>query len=199
MVFIKQSKAPCSVSSNLHWHEKHVLQCVHIKVQVTNQPGFATVYAINSHAAYQASIEMTLTLYARSPLIRLANWMSFGMMVTRLAWMAHKFVSAKQHFNLSACTQHISCSCKAMIHLAARIHQISVICKATCNLIVLLQHNSYNQQISRRLDCINTAPQLYLQSSISFLTPCFSWKHEHSTLSACQLANTATPSNSDTR
>ena len=33
--------------------------------------------------------------YARSPRIRRASWMSFGMMVTRLAWMAHKFVSSK--------------------------------------------------------------------------------------------------------
>lgn len=34
------------------------------------------------------------TLYARSPRIRLASWMSFGMMVTRLAWIAHKLVSS---------------------------------------------------------------------------------------------------------
>ena len=29
--------------------------------------------------------------YARSPRIRRASWMSFGMMVTRLAWMAQRF------------------------------------------------------------------------------------------------------------
>merc|ERR1719445_1127601 len=28
--------------------------------------------------------------YARSPRILLASWMSLGMMVTRLAWMAHR-------------------------------------------------------------------------------------------------------------
>ena len=33
--------------------------------------------------------------YARSPRIRRASWMSFGMMVTRLAWMAAKLVSSK--------------------------------------------------------------------------------------------------------
>ena len=33
-------------------------------------------------------------LYARSPRIRLASWMSFGMMVTRLAWMAHRLASS---------------------------------------------------------------------------------------------------------
>ena len=33
-------------------------------------------------------------LYARSPRIRLANRMSFGMMVTRLAWMAHRLASS---------------------------------------------------------------------------------------------------------
>ena len=31
--------------------------------------------------------------YARSPRIRLANWISLGMMVTRFAWMAHRLVS----------------------------------------------------------------------------------------------------------
>ena len=34
--------------------------------------------------------------YARSPRIRRANWMSLGMMVTRLAWMAHKLVSSNR-------------------------------------------------------------------------------------------------------
>ena len=33
-------------------------------------------------------------LYARSPQIRLASWMSFGMMVTHLAWMAHRLASS---------------------------------------------------------------------------------------------------------
>ena len=32
--------------------------------------------------------------YARSPRIRLASNMSFGMMVTRLAWMAHRLASS---------------------------------------------------------------------------------------------------------
>ena len=35
-------------------------------------------------------------LYARSPRIRLASWMSFGMMVTRLAWMAPQVGIIKQ-------------------------------------------------------------------------------------------------------
>ena len=34
--------------------------------------------------------------YARSPRMRRASWTSFGMMVTRLAWMAHKFVSSNK-------------------------------------------------------------------------------------------------------
>ena len=32
--------------------------------------------------------------YAHSPRIRLASRMSFGMMVTRLAWMAHRLASS---------------------------------------------------------------------------------------------------------
>jgi hypothetical protein len=34
--------------------------------------------------------------YARSERILLANCMSFGMIVTRFAWIAHKFVSTKR-------------------------------------------------------------------------------------------------------
>ena len=34
------------------------------------------------------------TLYALSPQIRLASWMSLGMMVTCRAWMVHKLVSS---------------------------------------------------------------------------------------------------------
>ena len=33
-------------------------------------------------------------VYERSPLIRRASWISLGMIVTRLAWMAHKLVSS---------------------------------------------------------------------------------------------------------
>jgi len=36
------------------------------------------------------------TDYARSPRIRRASWMSFGMIVTRFAWIAHKLVSSKR-------------------------------------------------------------------------------------------------------
>ena len=34
--------------------------------------------------------------YARSPRMRLASWMSLGMMVTRLAWMAARLVSSNR-------------------------------------------------------------------------------------------------------
>ena len=34
--------------------------------------------------------------YALSPQIRLASWMSLGMMVTRRAWMAHRLVSSNR-------------------------------------------------------------------------------------------------------
>ena len=33
--------------------------------------------------------------YERSPLMRRASWISLGMIVTRLAWMAARFVSSK--------------------------------------------------------------------------------------------------------
>ena len=37
---------------------------------------------------------LVVGLYACSPRIRLASRMSFGMMVTRLAWMAHRLASS---------------------------------------------------------------------------------------------------------
>lgn len=42
----------------------------------------------------QFSSWMAAHSYARSPRIRLASWMSFGMIVTRLAWIAHRLVSS---------------------------------------------------------------------------------------------------------
>lgn len=45
-------------------------------------------------------------IYARSPRILRANWISLGIMVTRLAWMAHKFVSSNRptrYASLASC------------------------------------------------------------------------------------------------
>lgn len=39
-------------------------------------------------------IKNMIHAYARSPLIRLASWISLGMMVTLFAWMAHRLVSS---------------------------------------------------------------------------------------------------------
>ena len=50
--------------------------------------------------------------YDRSPRMRRASWMSFGMIVTRLAWMAHKFVSSKRLTIYASVA-----SCSAMIAL----------------------------------------------------------------------------------
>ena len=38
----------------------------------------------------------TRRIYERSPRMRRASWMSLGMMVTRLAWIAHRLVSSKR-------------------------------------------------------------------------------------------------------
>lgn len=35
-------------------------------------------------------------VYARSPRMRRASWISFGMIVTRLAWIAHRLVSSNR-------------------------------------------------------------------------------------------------------
>ena len=43
----------------------------------------------------ESGLEMPRRIYARSPRMRRASWMSLGMMVTRLAWMAQRLVSSK--------------------------------------------------------------------------------------------------------
>ena len=40
-------------------------------------------------------VDLSKRTYARSPRIRRASWISFGIMVTLLAWIAHKLVSSK--------------------------------------------------------------------------------------------------------
>ena len=56
---------------------------------------------INEHENIRKDDEVykskdSLGIQDRSPLILLANCMSLGIMVTRFAWMAHKFVSSKR-------------------------------------------------------------------------------------------------------
>ena len=51
-----------------------------------------------------------VVIYARSPRIRLASWMSFGMMVTRLAWMAQRLESSKSPTRYASAD-----SCRALI------------------------------------------------------------------------------------
>ena len=53
------------------------------------------IYAINENIGTLIKIS-DIDAQDLSPLILLANCMSFGMMVTLLAWMAHKLVSSKR-------------------------------------------------------------------------------------------------------
>ena len=60
--------------------------------------GSSSVGGVDEHrfdVLVQGSSDAPQT-YARSPRMRRASWMSLGMMVTRLAWMAHKLVSSKR-------------------------------------------------------------------------------------------------------
>ena len=47
-------------------------------------------------ATVTVSTRLTDSAYDRSPRIRRASWMSLGMIVTRLAWMAHRLVSSNR-------------------------------------------------------------------------------------------------------
>jgi hypothetical protein len=59
----------------------------------TVSPCFHGAPLLLSHATPQHPAQEA---HARSPRMRRASWMSFGMMVTRLAWMAHRLVSSKR-------------------------------------------------------------------------------------------------------
>ena len=48
------------------------------------------------HMVQLLTAQSSQLIYERSPRMRRASWMSLGMMVTRLAWMAHKLVSSKR-------------------------------------------------------------------------------------------------------
>ena len=50
---------------------------------------------------------LSVIFYVLSPWILLMSWISFGIIVTHLAWMAHKFVSSKSPTRY---TSHASCS-----------------------------------------------------------------------------------------
>ena len=52
--------------------------------------------AIRSILPNLVTQRQTQQVYARSPRIRRASWMSFGMIVTRFAWIAHKLVSSNR-------------------------------------------------------------------------------------------------------
>ena len=50
-----------------------------------------------------------------TPRIRRASWMSFCMIVTRLAWMAHRFVSSKRwtrNASADSCSANMACDCQ---------------------------------------------------------------------------------------
>ena len=63
---------------------------------ITNFYGFSRVtpFGICGGPEKDRDVCFVVGLYARSPRIRLASWISFCMMVTRLAWMAHRLASS---------------------------------------------------------------------------------------------------------
>merc|ERR1712080_328985 len=72
----------------LLWMERKV------KAQELRILEYTVVLSLKVHKVYRGGRSLTAPSYARSPRILLASWMSLGMMVTRLAWIAHKLVSS---------------------------------------------------------------------------------------------------------
>ena len=55
---------------------------------------------------------VTFPVWLSSPRIRRARWMSFGMIVMRLAWSAHRFVSSKsevRYASAASCNARMAC------------------------------------------------------------------------------------------
>ena len=98
-------------------------------------------------------------LYARSPQIRLASRMSFGMMVTRLAWMAHRLASSNSltRYASAASWRH---------NIAADWNRRSVL-KSWAISLTNLWKGSFRMSSAEvfwkwRMSCRATVPALYL-------------------------------------
>ena len=87
---------PISYSQNLVL-ARHVSPFINYTNLYHGSYGFSKGYSFWSMGVVLKRTEMfvfVVGLYARSPRIRLASRMSFGMMVTRLAWIAHRLASS---------------------------------------------------------------------------------------------------------
>ena len=98
-------------------------------------------------------------LYARSPRIRLASRMSFGIMVTRLAWMAHRLASSNSltRYASAASWRH---------KIAADWNRRSVL-KSWAISLTNLWKGSFRMSSAEvfwkwRMSCRATVPALYL-------------------------------------
>ena len=98
-------------------------------------------------------------LYACSPRIRLANWISFGRMVTRLAWMAHRLASSNSltRYASAASWRH---------SIAADWNRRSVL-KSWAISLTNLWKGSFRMSSAEvfwkwRMSCRATVPALYL-------------------------------------
>ena len=64
---------------------------------VLKNTGWLLLQLLGSTASCKSDGQCNLPkLYALSPRMRRASWMSLGMMVTRLAWMAARLVSSNR-------------------------------------------------------------------------------------------------------
>ena len=98
------------------------------------------------------------TVHERSPRIRLASWISFGMIVMCLAWIAHKLVSSKRPTRYASAA---SCSARiaplAKLSLPLKSWAISHTNLWNGSLLISSSIDFWNRQISRRA----TVPSLY--------------------------------------
>lgn len=75
------------------WNWDYCLYIFSVWIDTRKTPDLVPNCFLKDNSEVRAlSICQNLSIYARSPRIRRTNWISMGIMVTRFAWMAHKFV-----------------------------------------------------------------------------------------------------------
>ena len=108
----KSYKPLALATSTLHSHDT-------LNRHTTSKPDSSNRFASMLTVLYQRQwlgnqMQLHQPSPPQAPRIRLANWTSFCMMVTRLAWMAHRFVSSKRwtmNASAASCKAWIACDC----------------------------------------------------------------------------------------
>lgn len=83
-------------AASSHTNEIHTLVLLHKNKKRTNKVNQDSQSRTFDSVGADVDVDAGDYAYALSPRMRRASWMSLGMMVTRLAWMAQRLVSSNR-------------------------------------------------------------------------------------------------------